>query len=1331
MSTADSRKRLGHLRRALAAATSSYSEHVVAASIAALGTPAAYECLTSEVIAGGSADAACRAALREAGAAAVPQVLASLRNNPSVSGLVMALPDVVDADGANRLVAACRRTQDPWVVCFAAKRITLVARALLPGLAQALKARESAVVTAALNLGVLAAHPEKLATHLPKYLQPDMDPKVQRLALVVAGQSDLPEVQEAIGRLLTSRLVRDRCFALSLIGFAGRAEFAAQVLACWIEERSPMARRAAFDAMLGLKPEVAAHLGASAAGTFDSLARASRQGAALQAASENPAPQDVAAGVRAVRTAVDQVNQVIIATYATEEDGEAPYRLLEAMPPLMMAAAVLRDCCLDAGFAAQVCPVVDALLHTRLGILRTLWVRGQLEVRLLGTELLGRCTVALHEKLPPPPSFPPTSWDDLLKALMRLAEEATTGGNYLSCSPMPHLDYRQWPLLSHQLRGRATGDAVLAAPRLVGDVEAKSLRALDESLNREARARRLAVRDAGGADELELAEQAVNDRPLIVLSAELARIEPALQRPKPHDDEGATGQLSAVERVQAEHHLQAALLGIVSQALSPAAVPLLVRCLRSGDALVSECAEHLLVRLGAAGLSEVLGAIGRAGGEVERARLLEVARCIDPAAAVETARGALKSRHPLVCAVSARIIGVAGTRADVPALRARYGRVAELVDVCLVQALSKLNGEANVEVFIEAVGSPYPGLQWAALGAVAALPPARRAAIVGELRDSPNAFHQLAADAMTGPDGEFRSVTIGFEEAYPAAGDFALGARLACRGTDPWAWGVPALFREEGFEPERYRLLLAGSQPLAAAWVRYASTGQITDDLVERLHEIACGPGSEGVALARELLWDLHRDGLGDALSACLGYHGVAESEQLGTAATEAFGRALQAHRPATASRLVAPNASARNPLAEAVGLPGEGMGHAVEFGLVLYMRFRDELPHALGIAGLALAEVTSQSERASRIEAEWQALMQYQDLTHGFAVKPRLDFADLAWYCRRKANSEAARRQMIDYLAASFTILPAFPEDREAALKALEEIFAPLIGHTAQRLRGLWGKDAKTRDPRGTASREFHRAVADYDAFWPQSPSACAPLGTVGAMADSLAPDERYALKYEPLAHYAQRRLGRFVRLERARVRRAATQDTADEPDLEAAQAHDAETVHREREDALAKALVKGKSVAEALDDMSAIKPVERAIPTSEIIVAGESVHCVDIETLAAQLEVTPAALRQRDRRGKIEFTRDGGTRYFPLASVGDLRASLFSETDLARSLGVARTTLYRWRQEAPGELSPRKLVDYLTLRAATSRSRRAVRPPGSEGGQGGLEATGAPPLN
>jgi len=173
-------------------------------------------------------------------------------------------------------------------------------------------------------------------------------------------------------------------------------------------------------------------------------------------------------------------------------------------------------------------------------------------------------------------------------------------------------------------------------------------------------------------------QTAFNDQPSILMSPYLSTMGQFVEAYHfPGGGEG-TSTLAPTRPILVEQMLQGGLLGVVSQNLSPEAVPVLTRCLRSSGALVAERAERLLARLGRAVVPDLLVTAAKTRSDLQRARLLEVCRCSAPSAALGLAREHLASDHMLVAAAAAQVIGEAGTEADVPALCERLGHSGSL-----------------------------------------------------------------------------------------------------------------------------------------------------------------------------------------------------------------------------------------------------------------------------------------------------------------------------------------------------------------------------------------------------------------------------------------------------------------------------------------------------------------------------------------------------------------------------------------------------------------------------------------------------------------------------
>jgi hypothetical protein len=590
------------------------------------------------------------------------------------------------------------------------------------------------------------------------------------------------------------------------------------------------------------------------------------------------------------------------------------------------------------------------------------------------------------------------------------------------------------------------------------------------------------------------------------------------------------------------------------------------------------------------------------------------------------------------------------------------------------------------------------------------IPAAVRESTLRPLLDSDNALRREAAGWLLTPGRDadsLRPASAG--AAWPVGGDAWLGARLACRGDGPWEWGIAAHLNDTTTDWRCYGNLIGSDGAPACLWAEYARRGERPAGMTWRLHEIAREPDEARAHAAISLLWALQGQAFVALAEACFAYHGVTPGPGDGQRVRDVLRGVLVRHTPSgLVASLAAPNPSACNPLGEGL-LYGPEDGSSPALDLALSLGFMAELPAALGMVGLELPPESSPAARRSAIGAEWRHLMAFQDMAFGFWVKPRLELADLLWYCRARGADPAVKRVMINYLACACTVLPQLRSDRAVARRCLYNVFLPLLNRTVIRLRDVGGGAQNTGDLREAVQRELGLALGAYDALWAEPDADVLPLGPLSAT-PAASSEARPASgqgsglvhTHLPLTHYLQKRLNRLVVEARAEARRSARAAVGGDKALATAENEGGYRAVQARTGAINAAQTDKDVVAVlagANDRGLADAP---GAPTFRLDVGGQPVECYDIATVASLLGASPGALRQRERRGKLRFPRHEGCRYLPVAELAEVGASLQSNEQLARDLGVSERTVRRWKEDAPDGLSALAMVEYLRQRAA-----------------------------
>ncbi|MCX7597876.1 MAG: hypothetical protein N2512_03270, partial [Armatimonadetes bacterium] len=1007
-------------------------------------------------------------------------------------------------EAAELLVSICLRTANPWFVRWAVQRLAMDWASELPKLQKVVAQRRDRLLAGAFQIGLIAADPGRFLDRLKRYLSPEVDTVLQELALTVREGLKLEEARALLRQWVGSASVRRRTAALRTIEHGRLVEFAGDALRAWVFDPSPSVRYRAWWAMVAVGGALGGHMSAVCKEAAGRLIDAGQRLMELVVDS-SASRQTLEPARKALAAATESVRRAYGACLIAEDSsyGVLAGVLAAVYRAVVHVAHALAELC-EQDKAWEVCEelpsLAEDLLSFELSLVQQMWALGGREARLPALELAGHCTVALHDRLPEaPPVRDELDWHGLIAMLRSACRKLHYRREALrDFRPQRGDPLCRWPLVSLCAARVAVQKLMLTAPKLGGAVEGKVLAALEHSLRREEQARRRLYRQVA-SEAIALRQTAYNDLPLTLLHRDVWLIGEALARGAAALLDERRGQADASD-IFVEQLFQEALLGVLSQVTSTKSTRLLIACLSSPSAVVRECAERLLVQLGKAALPGLVDVLRKAEDPALRARLLEVGRCIDARSVLDAARAALASDDPVLCAVAVKVIGAAGEQVEAPAVRARFGQLDELVDVCVLQALAALAPEDHWELFVEAVGSVYPGTAWAGAQALGRCPPEVLAQARERLRSSNNWFHREAADALFDEEGHFRPPGQQFVGvAFPAGGDALLGARIADRGPYPWQWGIPVLLAYGDLHPELYASLITSDQGLASQWRRYSLDRSLPDDFLPRLRKIFLGGEKEAAQKASLCLYEVLGGDVRPYVQAFLAYHGLEPNERTMGRITEAFVLALDECTPERVDSLVRPNPSISNPLSDPFAIPCPENA-SLQFGCAFSLLLMDELPRAFGVPEAGARAARGTPDWVHWVEQEWEALRPFQDMVYGFYVKPRLGFDDLVAYCRHPQSRQDVKDEMVAHLVSSVTTRPQLPEIWEEAAGALRRLFMPVLESTVRKLCNTAGMDAD--EARAAVDTEFEEAVDEYDVFWAERPAAYYPFGTLRQMA-------------------------------------------------------------------------------------------------------------------------------------------------------------------------------------------------------------------------------------
>jgi hypothetical protein len=502
--------------------------------------------------------------------------------------------------------------------------------------------------------------------------------------------------------------------------------------------------------------------------------------------------------------------------------------------------------------------------------------------------------------------------------------------------------------------------------------------------------------------------------------------------------------------------------------------------------------------------------------------------------------------------------------------------------------------------------------------------------------------------------------------------------------------------------------LIAGDEELARHWIEYTLQRDLPPPLLTRLAAVALSPdGGRKAEQASMLLLVLTRAALEPILQTAAQYYALPYEKVL-AAAPDAFAEALRASSPRAVHGLEMPNPSVKNPLGEGVLL--EYMNESLAFGMVFSLLSKQALPKVLSIPRPPELDSSEDAVRLAAVEEQWRHTMACQDFSHGLWVEPLVTPDDIVWYCDAADADPAFRHDMINYLVVAITLLPHFHPTREGHEQALRRIFRPLLRKTLVRLARLHESVADRDNLEQTVDEAFWAALEEYDAIKYWSPEVHLPLGTlddlgnrdpIGGARPSSAVAER---PYVAFPLFLEKRMAELVRTERSALRRSRGQGEAvADGGLDVLEGREAKQRWRLQEAA----------VIDAIDEATGATAVDYGLlglaqldmdwlqtKTTNIAVDGETVPCVDMETLGAIPGKKPEALRQRHHRGRLKCILHEGLLYYPTAGIVEELAASLSDAKLGELLGVHRNTVGALRREAPAGMSAVAMAQYLRHR-------------------------------
>jgi len=870
-----------------------------------------------------------------------------------------------------------------------------------------------------------------MAAEIGQYLTPGTPPQVWREALEFEGVLDLPEAQECIARALQSDDDLSVQEALWLIGDFALEQFAEQALQAFADCQGDAPDDAASHAVLSLGDTAAIlagemlvreaqALGGVMGGLSFAMVKAGYEG-------------DKDAPAHAARRRLARIRRLLCIVRA--DNAVTVGDLACAMSALLSASYAVGVHCTVADAAELVMPIADELALLQAGPLRALCAIDAPGAWEHVRDLAGRYVLDIKDTpRARDKDDEVTSWGGLIADLRETAEQLARAQLAVMASgdglPVELAGYQlapaigwcgklQYHVIQGQIEGAKYRDEAAGALRSTQQREHHARKALVRAIGEEALARLQRTWSRYHHSMTHLNPQAVSR------SARAACALPAQH-------------LTAAARLFAEYNTQCALIGVLAHAAEAADIPAIMARLNSECGLVVQSAENALALAGPMALPALRAAIAGEKDPTRLAHLLEVVRCIDPAAVLAEARRLVVHPDDLLATAAARIIGEAGGGDDVPALQERAETGDELLRATVLRAMADIDPVAHIETFKTQVTSPELLVRLTAIAAIAACPEDIVENTANEFSSRTDTFHITTAEALsireTWADLPFGPIPA---QRHPLPDTDSMAYRLAEQGPGPWQWGILCRSPFADCDWRRYHALINSDDELIDLWDEFTDTGRHPERLGWLLREIALSDGDlAGDAL--RLLRGLLGPGLSAVAAMTARYHGLDEtvvgddSPQVDAALRDAlvtctprladdltwlslvYGDELEE----VSDGLEAVDAHGRPPaggpqlgfdLDDEDHAPGEcevdvldgdetdrssgGERERADSDTMLINKplmylFARSLARELGVAPVAISGVAE--DRIAAFEAEWKALQAYTDAALGFVVQPR-----------------------------------------------------------------------------------------------------------------------------------------------------------------------------------------------------------------------------------------------------------------------------------------------------------------------------------------------------
>lgn len=502
------------------------------------------------------------------------------------------------------------------------------------------------------------------------------------------------------------------------------------------------------------------------------------------------------------------------------------------------------------------------------------------------------------------------------------------------------------------------------------------------------------------------------------------------------------------------------------------------------------------------------------------------------------ARAYVSAAHELLRSVAIRYIGSCGESSDAQLVSDALEADSELVRMVALTALGALDADGHSETLFAFAGAPLFSVRSMVVPGLLRLSQEKIDQLRARAEGSGNYWQRKTLAEITSIDEDSRTnAGVPWLGAPFLEYDIELGARLGCRGSGPWEWGLPGLCRgHQRFLP-KYVDFLSSEDEVAEAFDRWMISGEAPWHLLPLLRDMAVHDEDEcepAVALAMDMVLPALEM---EVLEPAAEYYGLevagSDTEELCKLVVAAF---VAVDETRAEPMLSSPNPSAASFWPRVFTQPDEPRWKGIQFIMALIEQVKFALHERWGQS--TSASELSDDEFRHRIEEEWQRLLPLQDWFYGFAVYPDVLLNELGRYCNDRASSKRYRTQIGSYLSYMSYMATAAPcsadvrrEARKATRIAYASRFEAAAGKIVAREKGFVDYS--------TAIDHLHAALEGaldrFDIYW-AAPYPDWPLGAL-AMAWRKPPEndaKRWTAlptRHLPFAHMIERLVRAVIR--------------------------------------------------------------------------------------------------------------------------------------------------------------------------------------------------------